>query len=96
MEGTALPLEAGGLEGLALRRPPPHGKKAKKAVLFFEVEILDAKTREKLCFLDKVWGGERGGGGEVGGVGGGCRGARARPLWDTVAVPTGGTAGDHR
>ena len=29
-------------------------KKPKKAVLFFEVEILDAKTREKLCFLDKV------------------------------------------
>ena len=68
MEGTALPLEAGGLEGLALRRPPPHGKKAKKAVLFFEVEILDAKTREKLCFLDKVWGGERGGGGRWGGL----------------------------
>ncbi|MEJ1286241.1 trans-23-enoyl-CoA reductase [Cricetulus griseus] len=36
--------------------PVPHkiAKKHKKAVLFFEVEILDAKTREKLCFLDKV------------------------------------------
>nr|XP_033780281.1 very-long-chain enoyl-CoA reductase isoform X1 [Geotrypetes seraphini] len=32
-------------------KPP---KKTKKAVVFFEVEILDAKTREKLCFLDKV------------------------------------------
>uniref|UniRef100_A0A8D0L1Y3 Trans-2,3-enoyl-CoA reductase n=1 Tax=Sphenodon punctatus TaxID=8508 RepID=A0A8D0L1Y3_SPHPU len=29
-------------------------KKYKKGVLFFEVEILDAKTRDKLCFLDKV------------------------------------------
>ncbi|PWA14970.1 hypothetical protein CCH79_00014281 [Gambusia affinis] len=29
-------------------------KKAKKAVVFFEVEILDAKTKDKLCFLDKV------------------------------------------
>lgn len=29
-------------------------KKFKKVVFFFEVEILDAKTREKLCFLDKV------------------------------------------
>lgn len=94
MEGTALPLEAGGLEGLALRRPPPHGKKAKKAVLFFEVEILDAKTREKLCFLDKVWGGERGG--EVGGVGEGCRGARVWILGDAVGVSAGGAAGDHR
>lgn len=34
----------------------PHHpiKKSKRGVLFFEVEILDAKTREKLCFLDKV------------------------------------------
>jgi hypothetical protein len=42
-----------GLDGLP-RPPPPKAKKHKKAVLFFEVEILDAKTREKLCFLDKV------------------------------------------
>lgn len=38
--------------------PPPvkrkAAKKTKKAVVFFEVEILDAKTKEKLCFLDKV------------------------------------------
>ncbi|KAL1005565.1 hypothetical protein UPYG_G00060740 [Umbra pygmaea] len=32
----------------------PKAKKAKKAVVFFEVEILDAKTKDKLCFLDKV------------------------------------------
>lgn len=40
----------------SLPRPAPHkaAKKPKKAVLFFEVEILDARTREKLCFLDKV------------------------------------------
>lgn len=28
----------------------------KRATVYFEVEILDAKTREKLCFLDKVRG----------------------------------------
>lgn len=31
-------------------------KPAKRATVYFEVEILDAKTREKLCFLDKVRG----------------------------------------
>ncbi|KTG32491.1 hypothetical protein cypCar_00032674 [Cyprinus carpio] len=35
----------------AKRKP---AKKTKKAVVFFEVEILDAKTKDKLCFLDKV------------------------------------------
>lgn len=43
-----------GLNGLPRPMPPKMIKKPKKAVLFFEVEILDAKTREKLCFLDKV------------------------------------------
>lgn len=43
-----------GLNGLPRPAPPKATKKPKKAVLFFEVEILDAKTREKLCFLDKV------------------------------------------
>lgn len=43
-----------GLNGLPRPVPPKVTKKPKKAVLFFEVEILDAKTREKLCFLDKV------------------------------------------
>ncbi|KFO19536.1 Trans-2,3-enoyl-CoA reductase [Fukomys damarensis] len=42
------------LNGLPRPPPPKAAKKHKKAVLFFEVEILDAKTREKLCFLDKV------------------------------------------
>lgn len=37
---------------LPVKRKP--AKKAKKAVVFFEVEILDAKTKDKLCFLDKV------------------------------------------
>ncbi|XP_048869025.1 very-long-chain enoyl-CoA reductase isoform X1 [Brienomyrus brachyistius] len=36
-----------------VKRPKP-AKKTKKAVVFFEVEILDAKTKDKLCFLDKV------------------------------------------
>lgn len=47
------------LNGFPRPAPPKTAKKPKKAVLFFEVEILDAKTREKLCFLDKVgweWG----------------------------------------
>lgn len=44
-------LAAPGLPTPAKRKP---AKKTKKAVVFFEVEILDAKTKDKLCFLDKV------------------------------------------
>lgn len=48
--GAAVPAP---LPALApVKRKP--AKKAKKAVVFFEVEILDAKTKDKLCFLDKV------------------------------------------
>uniref|UniRef100_A0A8C9DL58 Trans-2,3-enoyl-CoA reductase n=1 Tax=Prolemur simus TaxID=1328070 RepID=A0A8C9DL58_PROSS len=43
-----------GLDGLPQPIPPKAAKKPKKAVLFFEVEILDAKTREKVCFLDNA------------------------------------------
>lgn len=61
----ALALEASGkkaVNGAAAAAPVPTpapvkrkpAKKAKKAVVFFEVEILDAKTKDKLCFLDKV------------------------------------------
>lgn len=61
----ALALEASGkkaVNGAAAAAPLPApapvkrkpAKKAKKAVVFFEVEILDAKTKDKLCFLDKV------------------------------------------
>lgn len=63
----ALALEAAGSKkpanGAAAAAPPvvppapvkrKPAKKAKKAVVFFEVEILDAKTKDKLCFLDKV------------------------------------------
>lgn len=58
MDTNVVPLEGGqpllmGLNGIGLKRHP-KAKKSKKAVLFFEVEILDAKTRDKLCFLDKV------------------------------------------
>ncbi|XP_077118766.1 very-long-chain enoyl-CoA reductase isoform X1 [Ranitomeya variabilis] len=35
-------------------KPPKKKAPAKRATVYFEVEILDAKTREKLCFLDKV------------------------------------------
>ncbi|XP_010569541.1 PREDICTED: very-long-chain enoyl-CoA reductase, partial [Haliaeetus leucocephalus] len=57
MEGAGLPHEGGQLSPspiLGLWHQAPPAKKTKKAVLFFEVEILDARTREKLCFLDKV------------------------------------------
>ena len=57
MEGAGLPREGGQVSPspiLGLWRQAPPAKKTKKAVLFFEVEILDARTREKLCFLDKV------------------------------------------
>uniref|UniRef100_A0A673B2Q0 Very-long-chain enoyl-CoA reductase n=1 Tax=Sphaeramia orbicularis TaxID=375764 RepID=A0A673B2Q0_9TELE len=60
----ALALEASGKKANAAAVPAPvpsqapvkrkPAKKAKKAVVFFEVEILDAKTKDKLCFLDKV------------------------------------------
>lgn len=62
----ALALEAAGSKktsnGAVVAAPLPAqtqskrkpAKKAKKAVVFFEVEILDAKTKDKLCFLDKV------------------------------------------
>ncbi|XP_053858287.1 very-long-chain enoyl-CoA reductase isoform X2 [Vidua macroura] len=47
------PVAAGPVLGLWPAVAP--GKRPKKsAVLFFEVEILDARTRDKLCFLDKV------------------------------------------
>lgn len=46
--GAAAPVAA----QTPVKRKP--AKKAKKAVVFFEVEILDAKTKDKLCFLDKV------------------------------------------
>ncbi|XP_074995296.1 very-long-chain enoyl-CoA reductase isoform X7 [Calonectris borealis] len=57
MEGAGLPREGGQVSPspiLGLWHQAPPAKKTKKAVLFFEVEILDARTREKLCFLDKV------------------------------------------
>ena len=60
MEGAGLPREGGQVSQspiLGLWRQAPPIKKTKKAVLSFEVEILDARTREKLCFLDKVPGG---------------------------------------
>lgn len=44
---------ATGVSGAVPSKRKPT-KKAKKAVVFFEVEILDAKTKDKLCFLDKV------------------------------------------
>ena len=43
----------GPAQGAAPSKRKP-AKKTKKAVVFFEVEILDVKTKDKLCFLDKV------------------------------------------
>ena len=35
-------------------RPKPKAPKKAKRIVYFEVEILDAKTKEKLLLLDKV------------------------------------------
>ncbi|KAG8015210.1 Very-long-chain enoyl-CoA reductase [Nibea albiflora] len=58
LEATGNKKTANGAAAVApLPAPTPvkrkPAKKAKKAVVFFEVEILDAKTKDKLCFLDK-------------------------------------------
>ncbi|TSK18091.1 Very-long-chain enoyl-CoA reductase [Bagarius yarrelli] len=50
-QATNAPITTGPLGPLPAKRKPT--KKTKKAVVFFEVEILDAKTKDKLCFLDK-------------------------------------------
>lgn len=50
--GAAAAVAAPMLAQAPVKRKP--AKKTKKAVVFFEVEILDAKTKDKLCFLDKV------------------------------------------
>ncbi len=60
LEATSGKKSANGAAAVVPLVPPPApgkrkpAKKAKKAVVFFEVEILDAKTKDKLCFLDKV------------------------------------------
>lgn len=62
LEATGSKKTANGAVAVAAAAPVPAqapvkrkpAKKAKKAVVFFEVEILDAKTKDKLCFLDKV------------------------------------------
>nr|XP_056712987.1 very-long-chain enoyl-CoA reductase isoform X1 [Euleptes europaea] len=59
MDGSVVSMEGGqpsqrNVNGIGSKASTKTTKKSKKAVLFFEVEILDAKTREKLCFLDKV------------------------------------------
>lgn len=59
MDGSVGSVEGGhptqrNVNGVGSKGSTKTTKKSKKAVLFFEVEILDAKTREKLCFLDKV------------------------------------------
>uniref|UniRef100_A0A6I8RIZ8 Trans-2,3-enoyl-CoA reductase n=1 Tax=Xenopus tropicalis TaxID=8364 RepID=A0A6I8RIZ8_XENTR len=49
------PAKGPGEPPVVAKRPSAKtAKKAKRATVYFEVEILDAKTREKLCFLDKV------------------------------------------
>ena len=53
LEATSTKKPANGVPAPAPAKRKP-AKKTKKAVVFFEVEILDAKTKDKLCFLDKV------------------------------------------
>lgn len=58
LEATGGKKQTNGAAAAPVPAPAPvkrkPAKKAKKAVVFFEVEILDAKTKDKLCFLDKV------------------------------------------
>lgn len=58
LEATGGRKQTNGAAAVPVLAPAPvkrkPAKKAKKAVVFFEVEILDAKTKDKLCFLDKV------------------------------------------
>lgn len=60
MEVAVPPREGGAVSAgpvLGLWPPVAPSRRPKRsAVLFFEVEILDARTRDKLCFLDKVRG----------------------------------------
>lgn len=54
-----LALEAKGVKNEPAPPPPPTKSRPKapkkpKRIVYFEVEILDAKTKEKLLLLDKV------------------------------------------
>lgn len=54
-----LALEAKGVKNEAASQPAaskprPKAPKKPKRIVYFEVEILDAKTKEKLLLLDKV------------------------------------------
>lgn len=54
-----LALEAKGVKTEAspqpsVSKPRPKAPKKPKRIVYFEVEILDAKTKEKLLLLDKV------------------------------------------
>lgn len=42
------------LEKKAAPRPKPKPQKKAKRIVYFEVEIVDLKTKEKLLLLDKV------------------------------------------
>ena len=44
----------GDVEKKSSSRPRPKPPKKAKRIVYFEVEILDAKTKEKLLLLDKV------------------------------------------
>jgi len=57
MDTLALEAKAGKADGAAAPAPSkPRPKPPKKArrIVYFEVEILHVKTREKLLLLDKV------------------------------------------
>lgn len=43
-----------GSQQTAASKPRPKALKKPKRIVYFEVEILDGKTKEKLLLLDKV------------------------------------------
>lgn len=57
MDVLALEAKTGGNgenEKKSSSRPKPKPPKKAKRIVYFEVEIVDLKTREKLLLLDKV------------------------------------------
>lgn len=58
MDVLALEAKSGGdgaeSEKKSTQRPKPKPPKKAKRIVYFEVEIVDLKTKEKLLLLDKV------------------------------------------
>ncbi|CAB1342184.1 unnamed protein product [Coregonus sp. 'balchen'] len=55
MDTLALEAKSNGQEKKSsAQRPRPKPPKKAKRIVYFEVEIVDAKTKEKLLLLDKI------------------------------------------